>query len=360
MIVPGISVIICCHNSATRLPATVRHIALQQIPIGLPWEFIIVNNNSTDDTTSIAQQEWNKYNTNIPLRIVNEPTPGLSHARAKGFTEARFDFVLMCDDDNWLRHDYVAQAYNIMVEHHNIAALGGFGNLVYEINPPEFIRQSYIFAAGKQAPTSGKVTINKVYGAGCVIRKSAYEKLREVGFKSFLIDRKGTELSSGGDHELCYALAILGYDIWYDERLRFSHFITKERLTWDYFIRYAKESSRCYDVLTSYKMVAALNTASEQAFWVILRDWFFCIRKLVKVNIQRLITASEGTEAKLLYFKHVVYKYKTIGYLKNFRQIVRNHSNIVKFKKVCEQYAATHRPASKNRYQEIFRSLFSF
>jgi glycosyltransferase involved in cell wall biosynthesis len=359
MTVPGVSVIICCHNSASRLPATVRHIALQQVPYHVHWEFIIINNNSTDQTAAVALKEWDRYRTNISLRIIDEPVPGLSHARARGFAEARYDYVLMCDDDNWLSHDYVAEAFDIMQKNPNIAALGGLGKLVYEINPPDFIRQSYIFAAGKQAPASGKVKINIVYGAGCVIRKSAYVTLKSVGFRSFLIDRKGTELSSGGDHELCYALAILGYDIWYDERLSFSHFITKERLTWDYFVRYARESSRCYDVLTSYKMVAASNAAAEHAFWVILRDWFFCIRTLIRTNLKRILVPSSSTEAKLLYFRHVVFKYKTIGYFNNFSQIVKNHREIVNFKKVCERFIKTTKPSSPKKYQEIIRSLFS-
>jgi glycosyltransferase involved in cell wall biosynthesis len=357
MITPGISVIICCHNSSARLPETIRHIAHQQVPAGVPWEFIIIDNASTDTTAATSLTEWKKYSVPFRLRVVYEPVAGLSYARAKGFSEAKYDFVLLCDDDNWLEPDYVATAYSIMLENPNIAALGGLGKLVYEQEAPDFIKASHIFAAGKQAPASGKVKINKVYGAGCIIRKSAYEALQRVGFKSFLIDRKGTELSSGGDHELCYALAILGYDVWYDDRLQFSHFITKDRLTWDYFIRYARESSRCFDVLTSYKMVAASNAASNRAFWVILRDLFYSIRTHISTNLKRAFLSRQTTQAQLLYFKHIVFKYKIIAYFKNFPKIVRNHREIVKFKKACE--LANVAQSKKKNYQEILRSLFS-
>lgn len=64
------------------------------------WELIIVNNNSSNKTTEAATEEWDKYELSIPLKIVFEPTPGLTHARQKGVSESSFSYVLFCDDDN--------------------------------------------------------------------------------------------------------------------------------------------------------------------------------------------------------------------------------------------------------------------
>lgn len=331
----GVSIIVCCHNGAERLAETVRHIARQAVPRYVPWEFILVDNASTDESSAVVESVWNSFDPSGELRIVHEPVLGLSHARARGFAEARYEFVIMCDDDNWIADNYAANAYEIMITNSRIGALGGLGELVFEAAPPEWIRYSGIFAAGKQSDRCGKVKKNRIYGAGCVIRRSAYFKLKELGFKSLLTDRKGTELSSGGDHELCYALSIMGYDIWYDDRLRFSHFITKDRLTWQYLMRYAHESSRCFDVLTSYKMIAADTNTCKFSIISMTRDFLFCLRQFIRVNGRRMVTAPMSVQGRLLYFRHVVLRCKLAAYFRKFNAIVRTHEEILKFRDAC-------------------------
>jgi GT2 family glycosyltransferase len=44
----GVSVVVCCHNSASRLPTTLHHLAAQEVPRDLGWEVIVVDNASTD------------------------------------------------------------------------------------------------------------------------------------------------------------------------------------------------------------------------------------------------------------------------------------------------------------------------
>ncbi|MBA2330845.1 MAG: glycosyltransferase family 2 protein, partial [Flavisolibacter sp.] len=105
----GISIVICCYNSAELLPKTLHHIAQQKIASTIPWELIIVNNNSSDDTKKIAEQFINK-NPFIKAHIVDEFSPGLSIARHKGFETSSYEYMLLCDDDNWLENDYVETA----------------------------------------------------------------------------------------------------------------------------------------------------------------------------------------------------------------------------------------------------------
>lgn len=331
----GVSIIICCHNGAGRLPETVRYVARQAVPRYVPWEFILVDNASTDGSSAIVEAVWNSCDPSGELRVVHEPALGLNHARARGFVEARYEFVIMCDDDNWIAENYAATAYEIMIKNPRIAALGGFGKLVFEMDPPEWVRYAGIFAAGEQSDRPGKVKKNRIYGAGCVIRRSAYFRAKELGFKSQLTDRKGTELSSGGDHELCYALSIMGYDIWYDDRLRFSHFITKDRLTWQYLMRYAHESSRCFDVLTSYKMIAADTSTYKFSVVTVVRDFFFCLRQFMQVNGSRLMTAPKSVQGRLLYFRHVILRCRLVAYFRKFNAIVRTHKEILRFKEAC-------------------------
>ncbi len=56
----GASVIVCCYNSAARLPHTLAHLAGQIVPEDFFWEIILVNNASTDNTVECATAIWNK------------------------------------------------------------------------------------------------------------------------------------------------------------------------------------------------------------------------------------------------------------------------------------------------------------
>jgi len=49
-----------------------------------------------------------------------------------------------------------------------------------------------------------------------------------------LSDRKGNQLSSGGDIELCFALRLAGWEIWYDPQLKLRHYIGRNKLSWEY------------------------------------------------------------------------------------------------------------------------------
>lgn len=344
----GVSIIICCHNGASRLSETIRHIAQQRVPSHIPWELLIIDNGSTDDSAVVARAEWQKHRVNTYMRIVKERTLGLSYARARGFREARYEYMLLCDDDNWLEENYVSQVYKILSGNANIGALGGLGTLCFEVEPPT-PELSYIFAAGPQAPRSGKVMGNKVYGAGCVIRSSAYERIVARGFRSLLTDRKGAELASGGDYELCLALAIVGYDVWYDDRLRFTHFITRERLTWDYYLRYAVESSKCFNVLQSYGMIASQSAVHHLPRLSVLKEFAVCARTFLSTNWKRMIS-SKVTLRRALYFRHLIFKNLVIAYAVKFNTMVSTHRMILQFQESCRVSENVLRPMVSKQY----------
>ncbi|HEY9006040.1 glycosyltransferase [Ohtaekwangia sp.] len=326
MNIPGVSVVICTFNGADKLSETIRHIAQQQVPSHIPWEFIIVNNASTDDTVQVAQTEWNKYTTGHSLRIVHEPQPGLSYARRKGFETATFDYVLLCDDDNWLDAHYISTVYEIMLAHPNIGALGGCGTLVFEEDPPSWVRTFSIYAAGRQAAKSGPCNRFTVYGAGCVIRKSAYDKLLQAGYRSLLTDRLGKELSSGGDYELCLALVIAGYAIWYDERLTFQHFITRDRITREYYGKYLRESARCFEVLHPYKVICEWRSLTVKSFrFRMAKSLFYLLRIYIPVRIKKAFQIKGSPRYILLSLRAYSLSSMIRVYMNHWRTIIENY-----------------------------------
>lgn len=233
----GVSVIICCYNSSALIERTLKYLINQKVPDIIPWEVILVDNASTDNTSEIAEKYWMHHNCLARLKIVKEPKPGLSAAREKGIETAKYEYMILCDDDNLLDENFVARVFDIMSSDKMIGVLGGRGIGEFESIPQQwFYDWQNSFAIGKQADKRGDITWTRgyVWGAAMTVRKSAWDKLRKSGFKSMLTDRKGKTLSAGGDTEICYALRNDVWKIWYDPELIFTHYITKERLNWRY------------------------------------------------------------------------------------------------------------------------------
>ena len=325
----GVSIIVCTYNGARRLPDTIAHIARQKASPEIPWEFIIVDNASTDGSAAVAYTEWNKHHCNAHFSIVHQPKIGLTNAREKGFEEAQYNYIVLCDDDNWLAPDYVNIAFEVMQRHPSIGMLGGNGEFVYEIDPPHWLHAYQLYAGGPQAEKSGKVETNLLYGAGSILRKSAYYLIKNSGFNSMLTDRMASQLTSGGDYELCYALVLAGYEIWYDERLRFKHFITKDRLTWEYYLKYIRESSVCFEVLEPYKIFIETVSPKVLNFRLrLFRSFLYHVKKIIPVIASKLITSHKSKSGKIKQLQYIALKTRLLSYLgyacmkQNFLKVV--------------------------------------
>ena len=294
----GVSIIVCCYNSVSRLPGTLQHIARQKVSAHIPWEVVVIDNASTDATGEAARLEWEKTASKAPFRVVEQQEPGLSAAREKGVEESRYEFMIFCDDDNWLCEDYVENAHKIMHDDPLIGVLGGQGETESEIIPPKWYEKYFLYyAVGPQGDRSGNVTNTKgyVYGAGFVVRRSAWLKLRQAGFTSQLTGRKGDSLSSSEDRELCYALRLLGYKIWYHEKLTFKHSISIGRLEWSYFLRLVETAHRTIPQMDAYMAVLNGEMITQSLRWYWLRQCSAILRQLIK-NPKFFISVVRGGE----------------------------------------------------------------
>jgi len=234
----GVSIVICCYNSSKLLPETIRHISLLKIPAGISCEIIVVDNNSDDNTSETAEELLKKYiSGNVTYKILIQPVQGLSAARKMGVENSAYEYILFCDDDNWLNADYIEILINTMRKSEKIGAVGGESTAVSdELFPKWFQKFSQSYSAGKQSESDGVIDgiQSALWGAGMAVRRSALSELYSKGFRSILSDRKKNVLSSGGDIELCYALRLAGWEIWYESSLKIRHFIPGHRLKWEY------------------------------------------------------------------------------------------------------------------------------
>ncbi|HEY0054496.1 MAG TPA: glycosyltransferase [Pedobacter sp.] len=270
----GISVIICCYNSEKRILKTLSSLLAQSIEAGFGYEVIVVNNNSRDNTRTVVEQ-FIQTSGASSYKIIDQPIPGLNAAREKGIETASYDLLIFCDDDNWLDTGYLSKAYHIMYSNPGIALLGGCGIPVTETSPPDWFQDfKGDYATGPQGCESGDITNEKgyVYGAGAILRKSAYLNMRERGFSTYLTDRVGTKLTSGGDVELGFNLRLAGFKVHYNSELIFHHFISKERLNWPYL----KKLHFSFGYSSSlYVIQSNLYTQPEKAEYKFSWPWLF-------------------------------------------------------------------------------------
>lgn len=229
-----LSVIICCYNGKERLRPTIEHLALQKTT--LQWEFVLVDNASTDGSADYVESQWWELCPNVPLHVVLERQPGLVYARIAGVNVAQGKYIIFCDDDNWFREDYLQTAYDLMEQMPNVGVIGGQSVLAPGIKTPDWWEeQQRNYAVGKQLPQTGIANERGfVYGAGMVTRAELAHLIFNDAYPFLLTGRKGDMCLSGEDWEYCTRMRMMGYDIYYSEDLFFWHDVDSKRLTSEY------------------------------------------------------------------------------------------------------------------------------
>lgn len=97
---PLISVVITCYNYARYLSDAVESVLRQTIT---NWEIIIVNDGSTDESQSVAEQLI-ADNPDIAIRLINQVNSGHpAHSRNSGIAVAHGYYILPLDADDMIK-----------------------------------------------------------------------------------------------------------------------------------------------------------------------------------------------------------------------------------------------------------------
>ena len=112
-----ISVIIPCFNAVDTIDAQLEALADQDWPE--PWEVIVVDNKSTDDSMAVVK----KYRGKLPgLRIVDAfARQGQPYALNVGVQAAEGDALLFCDADDIVGHGWLAAMGEALSKHDFVA-----------------------------------------------------------------------------------------------------------------------------------------------------------------------------------------------------------------------------------------------
>lgn len=258
----GLSIVIICHNSGRLLPATLACLKAQKVTEDIPWEVVIVDNASTDNTVAVAKKSWRDHNS-VPLRIVEEPRLGQAFARERGASEARYEFVSYVDDDNWVSEDWVERAATFMRDHSDAGAVGGSSVVAADREIPKWFEDCKVFyAISDESWEAGDCTHTRpaIWTAGMTFRKSAWEAVVLHEAPLLATGRKGKSMAGGEDSEFCYRLRMAGWKLWYEPRLRFQHYMPSQRLEWEYTRRLYRGSGEASALLFPYEAICNPRT----------------------------------------------------------------------------------------------------
>lgn len=241
----GVTIILCCYNSEGRVRPVLEHLAKLKKSQETGLELILVDNNSSDDTQGVAREEWGRQGTPFILNIVFEPKSGLIHARKAGVKNAKYDYILFVDDDNLLDANYLEAGIDILKERQDIGVLGGIGTGKFESQLPKWIDPGRPFksllnslAISTNSNSKTGYLLEKddfVFGASSFYKKDIFTRLEENSYQLHLTGRKGDELLSGEDQELCFLARMMGYKLYRSDRLKFTHVIPQGRISKAYF-----------------------------------------------------------------------------------------------------------------------------
>lgn len=273
------SIILSTHNPhPERFRRTLQAIADQSLPVD-QWELLVIDNGSSPAVTSTTCAAYRLGN----LRIVPEPLLGLSHARRRGMLEARGDFVVLVDDDNVLAPDYLIGVVGHFESQPRVGALGGRSLPEFETPPAAWLSEFFGLLAlrdlGPKAIVGGirpPGAISDTYplyapiGAGMALRRGAGRAWLERADPSALTDRRGQELTSGGDNDIVLHVLRAGWEVAYFPGLVLRHLIPASRLDPNYLARLN------YGIQKSWMQVLSKHGVND---WPPIPSWTVPLRR---------------------------------------------------------------------------------
>jgi len=231
---PLITVALCTHNHADRLPQTLTDLG-KLTPPSNPWEIVVVDNASSDETPALlADTSW--WPAGIPVHIVREQALGLSNARNRALKEARGKYLLFVDDDETPDPQWLA-AYEHDMLSYTPDALGGRIEVLFEHGDrPSWLQDELLGFLGHLNHGEGCWLTDPstpFYGGNFAVRSDVFSK---AGKFDADLGRKGQINSGGEDTEFYRRLIAGGFNIRWVPGAIIHHRIRADKLRRRYFL----------------------------------------------------------------------------------------------------------------------------
>lgn len=227
----SLSLVVCTYNRASLLETALKSVLSSKDDFQ-NFELVVVNNNSTDQTISVAERVLK--HAAFPYRIVTEMRSGIGAARNRGFIESHLSWIGYIDDDAMLSFDWIATAKNIIRNADTDLAMFGGPYYSYYSEPKPFwfpeTYGSWVVGAAEKKLNSGQ---DYLCGTNIVIRRSL---LLETGGFPEQYGHANGKRNFGEETALQIKLRKNNKKIIYYEKLKVKHLVRPELYNFNFLI----------------------------------------------------------------------------------------------------------------------------
>lgn len=205
----------------------------------MPYEVLVIDNNSTDNTQQVLAELKQRY---PALRYVTEPVQGLSSARNRALRESTADVVAFIDDDCVLSRGWVEAIWHGF-DDPEVATVGGVTHLEYPNNHrPDWLVPSMEGLLGLNYHGPKAMETKEVHGNNMAVRRTVAIEIGgfDAGF-GYLGNKNPV---AGEDVEFCRRVWATGHKIMYLPQAELIHKVHVGRLQLKWFFSRALENGR--------------------------------------------------------------------------------------------------------------------
>ncbi len=272
----GISVVVCTRNRTVQLATCLHTLLALAYPL---YEIIVIDNAPSDNHTR-------ELVSNLPVKYVCEPQPGLNRARNRGLAEARYSVVAFTDDDVRVDAFWLQAVAGIFANKEVMGASGYVAPAELETTAQHLFELSYggmghgfkrrNFKKSELTPRQLLWASSFGIGANMAFRTEVFET---IGFFDTALD-VGTPSHGGGDVEMFHRLVNKGHFFVYEPSMLIWHHHRRENKALQKQIMDNGRSFGCY-LLDCFNKKTVRRTSIVAFFFV---DW------LLKWNLKNLFS----------------------------------------------------------------------
>lgn len=237
-----LTVVLCTYNRCDSLARALESVARSIVPSSVPWEVLVVDNNSRDETRAVAERFCRRFPGR--LRYIFEPQQGKSYALNRAITESRGDVIAFMDDDVEVDAQWLHKLTSPL---HDQRWSGSGGRILPETGfaPPRWLDTAPHYALAPFALFNLGETAAELkespFGTNMAFRKEMFSKYG--GFRTDLGPQPGSEIRSE-DTEFGARLLSGGERFWYEPSAVVYHPVQAERVRKPYLLKWWFDKGR--------------------------------------------------------------------------------------------------------------------
>jgi len=272
-----VTVILCTYNRCADLVGALDSLAASQMPSSIPWEVLVVDNNSTDGTREVVESFCRRHPGRF--RYLFESKAGKSFALNAGIANASSAILAFMDDDATVTPGWL-QNLTAPLQHSEWAGSAGRILPAQKFTPPPWLPDDLVnwggilcayFDLGDDPCELDRAP----YGVNMAFRRGVFEKYG--GFRTDLGPRPNSQIRNE-DTEFGRRVLAAGERLRYEPSAVVYHPVPQGRITQEYFF------SWWYD----YGQAMIREMAERPDVWGIPRDYLSLLRCSLQIPFTAL------------------------------------------------------------------------